>query len=162
MFYPDLPNTALNITWIDKVTTASAIKRRVIRMSAGTITLRSVYWINFKVHTSQLKAYKTYLRYLYGGLAHKHTIIWYQTKAELYVSMLNNDVSVDYWLSWCQNRNSPDKPGQYNDCWCPGPDSSQEQLAIGSDTILWSWSADQLIRSRKYEPKQFIANWIRV
>ena len=26
--------------------------------------------------------------------------------------------------------------------WCPGPDSRNDPLAMGSDTILWSWSAD--------------------
>ena len=28
--------------------------------------------------------------------------------------------------------------------WCPGPDSRNDPLAIGSDTILWSWSADRI------------------
>ena len=28
--------------------------------------------------------------------------------------------------------------------WGPGPDSRNDPLAIGSDTILWSWSADRI------------------
>ena len=28
--------------------------------------------------------------------------------------------------------------------WTPGPDSRNDPLAIGSDTILWSWSADRI------------------
>ena len=28
--------------------------------------------------------------------------------------------------------------------WVPGPNSRNDPLAIGSDTILWSWSADRI------------------
>ena len=28
--------------------------------------------------------------------------------------------------------------------WSPGPDSRNDPLGIGSDTILWSWSADRI------------------
>ena len=31
-----------------------------------------------------------------------------------------------------------------NVSWCPGPDSRNDPLAIGSDAILWSWSADRI------------------
>ena len=34
--------------------------------------------------------------------------------------------------------------GQCHACWCSGPDSRNDPLAIGSDTILWSWSADRI------------------
>ena len=37
-----------------------------------------------------------------------------------------------------------EKMVKYNDCWCSGPDSRNDPLAIGSDTILWSWSADRI------------------
>ena len=52
--------------------------------------------------------------------------------------------------------------------WAPGPDSRNYPLAIGSNTILWSWPTDRFHKRRsqsahqigKYETKQFIANWI--
>ena len=34
--------------------------------------------------------------------------------------------------------------GQCHACWCSGPDSRNYPLTIGSDTILWSWSADRI------------------
>ena len=32
----------------------------------------------------------------------------------------------------------------FGDIWASGPDSRNDQLAIDSDTILWSWSADRI------------------
>ena len=34
--------------------------------------------------------------------------------------------------------------GRYHGSWWPGPDSRNNPLTIGSDTILWSWSADSI------------------
>ena len=33
---------------------------------------------------------------------------------------------------------------QHYGYWLPGPDSRNDPLGIGSDTILWSWSADRI------------------
>ena len=35
-------------------------------------------------------------------------------------------------------------PNLWFQIWWPGPDSRNDPLAIGSDTILWSWSADRI------------------
>ena len=50
-----------------------------------------------------------------------------------------------------------------------GPDSRNDPLAIGSNTILWSWSADHIPQtpitigsSYRENTKQFIGNWIMI
>ena len=45
-------------------------------------------------------------------------------------------------FNWIQNILR--KLEQHHGYWCPGPDSRNDPLGIGSDTILWSWSADRI------------------
>ena len=52
-------------------------------------------------------------------------------------------------LLWVEVVGRMGKMSQYCGCWwlgalAPGPDSRNDPLAIGSDTILWSWSADRI------------------